>query len=190
MHRLIDINIEKVQLASKKLIEIEAATGTKSQQEQVCKRDSEDFYLWTDLMLRVTDITATQPGLGQRSMPDLMCWVFLFPLPIWLYLGISSQCPGSCSGCPGLVPNQVSRGIEPDVHILCLRYYPITWRSHLTPIRMFFHSSLLATQYLEWFLHWYYFEISRDFSGYFSCSPNWYSLQAYFQHERRCRICR
>lgn len=59
-----DINIEKVQLASKKRIEIEAATGTKSQQEQVCKRDTEDFSLFTDFMIGITDLTATQPGLG------------------------------------------------------------------------------------------------------------------------------
>lgn len=69
MHRLssdqvCDINIEKVQLASNKSIEIEAATGTKSQQEQFCKRDPEDFYLWTDLRIGITDLTDIQPGLG------------------------------------------------------------------------------------------------------------------------------
>lgn len=69
MHRLssdqvCDSNIEKVQLASKKRIEIEAATGTKTQQELSCKRDPEDFYLWIDLTIGVTDVTATQPGFG------------------------------------------------------------------------------------------------------------------------------
>lgn len=69
MHRLssdqvCDIHIEKVQLASKKRLGIEAATGTKSQQEQVSKRDPEDFSLFTDFTIGITDLTATQPGLG------------------------------------------------------------------------------------------------------------------------------
>lgn len=69
MHRLssdqvCDIKIEKVQLASKKRIEVEAAIGTKSHQEQICKKDPEDFYLWTDFMIGITEVTATQPGLG------------------------------------------------------------------------------------------------------------------------------
>lgn len=34
-----------------------------------------------------------------------------------------------------------SLGFEPGVHTLCLRYYPTTWRSNLTPTRTYFHRT-------------------------------------------------
>lgn len=59
-----DTNIEKVQSASKKIMETEAGIGTKSHYKKVCEQDLEAFYLWTNLMMGIIDITATQLGLG------------------------------------------------------------------------------------------------------------------------------
>lgn len=59
-----DTNIEKVQSASKKRMEIESGIKTKNHQEKICERDPEDFHLWTNLAVAIIDVTATQLGPG------------------------------------------------------------------------------------------------------------------------------
>lgn len=59
-----DTNIEKMQSAGKKRMEIEVGIGTKSHQKKVCKRDPEDFYLCSSITIGIIGIIATQLGLG------------------------------------------------------------------------------------------------------------------------------
>lgn len=156
-----DTNVEKVQSASKKRMEIDAGIGTKSYQEQVCEgprrllsldqsRDNynrhNSYRAWTWLEIHAS---LRLLNLPISLTPSVVPWAQF--LVFWLFLLL----PWPCSQPALLALSQV-----------CIVFvWDTTWRSNLTPTMTYFHrtysppnntvltaiSSLELFQALKWF---------------------------------------